>query len=403
MKLSKKEIKYLSASFKPKSPLSIFDNILDETDGSEYQSLVDKGIIVGQSYEPKALEMLLLLTSSEKCGRYLVQTPFFIIEKYTYRTGDKLILAENYEGDLQFSYLDDITELSIKLSEIYGMSKIVNTDLEGVYNPDEMMTMLAMVDLVRKNYLCKYADMKQTKEVFTVQEIQQEIESDYKNGLAQVFISNYNPTLPDKEKIQAALDSLIAKDALKSEGDYSLKGEYDRLAKNFLIIESITLYEALDVQPDGVIAAAAKLAVTSGLRDIIAMTFDGEMAEFSTVSAGQLLGNIENFMSCPEFLQKPSEQPPVAAPATPPPPPPVTAPATPPPPPPVTAPATPPPPAAAAPVAPATASPSTAYRAPATSPVASVPVQTVPAGWLCTSCQRRNTGNFCAGCGRRKP
>lgn len=348
MRLSKKEIKYLSASFQNSTNLSLFKNIEADVDGTEYKSLVEKGIIVGNAYETKALEILMLLSSVVRSSRFIVQNPFFIVEKYTYSAGDKLILAENYEGELEFSYLEDINEISIKLSEIFGMSKIVNTEINEVFTPDEMVVLYSVIDMVRIAALKNYAGDDNKKFNFSEEEITGQLNSDYKNGFAQVFTSNYNYIIPDNLKISGILDSLANKGAIKKESEYSLEGEYLKFANNFLIIESISMYESFEIQSDGEIAAVAKLAISSGIHDIVAMYFDGEMVDFSTVSAKQLLFNIEDFMKCPEFEKKSEKQ--------------------------------------------------------ADEPLAEVANQqpkavTKSGDWVCQKCGKQNSGKFCAGCG----
>ena len=110
----------------------------------------------------------------------------------------------------------------------------------------------------------------------------------------------------------------------------------------------------------------AKLAASAGKNDLLALFYDGDVVQFNTISAIQLLYNIEAVMSCPEFIM-PAEVP--AEPAAP------------------AASA----PAASAPVAPPPPAPAVA---PQTAPA--------PTTWTC-SCGRVNTGNFCAACGSRKP
>jgi len=352
MRLSKKEIKYLSASFQNATNLSLFKNIDADVDGTEYQSLTEKGIIVGNAYNPESLEILMILSSTEKSSRFIVQNPFFIVEKYTYRVGDKLILAENYDGELEFSYLEDVNEISIKLSEVFGMSKIVNTEISEVLTPDEMVVVYSIIDLVRIIQLRNYAGGNTEKVYFSEAEIIEQLNSDYKNGFAQVFISNYNYTIPENYKISGILDSLENKGAVKKESGYSLVGEYLKFANNFLIIESISMYESFEIQTDGEIATAAKLVISSGLHNIVAMYFDGDFVEFDTVSAKQLLFNIEDFMKCPGFEKQSEKLPDVN---------------------------------------------------PEKLPDQNTQVVAQSTDWFCQKCGKENSGKFCAGCGTPKP
>ncbi|MHB1484736.1 MAG: hypothetical protein ACYCYI_08735 [Saccharofermentanales bacterium] len=356
MKLSKKEIKYLSSSFQAQSPMSIFANIEDTPDGSEYQSLVNKGIIIGDKYEPKALELLMLLAKPEKCARFIYQNSYFIVEKYTYRVGDQLVLAENNEGEFEFSRLADISELSLKFSELFGMSGFVTSDIQEIFTPGEIEVVLAMVDISRKKQLASYVKMPVSQLPVTADDIISELASGYENGLVEIFLKNYKQKAPEPHQINAYLDSLIVKNVVSKKDGYSLNSEYAKFARSFLIPESITMYEAMDLQDNGEVAVIGRVVITAGLHEIVSFLFDGSLVEFNTISATQLLTNIEDFMSCPEMKQE------IPAPA---------------------------------------AAPAPSPAVPAMAPQSAVaqPMQTPE--WICP-CGRSNTGNFCANCGKSK-
>lgn len=380
MKLSKKEIKYLSSSFQVESPLSIFANIQDTPDGSEYQSLVSKGVIVGNAYNPKDLEILMLLTKPQRCARFVLQNSFAVVEKYTYRIGDKLILAENNQGELDFTPITDITDVSVRLSEVFGMSKLVTATINDVFTLDELLVVLAMVDIIRKRQLSSYADLPVHEAALTEEEVRQEFQKNYKNGFVELICKNYSKSIPEPGHIPTLLRSLVSKKVLEQKDGYVFNKEYENFARNFLILESIAMYETMEMLPNGEAAALSRVAVTAGLHEIVTFLFDGEYIEMQTVSGSQLLTNIEDFLLCPAFIKA---EPAAPAPA------PAAAPA--------------PTPAAAAP-APAPAATMTPPPVQAAAPASQTPpvTQAQPNTWTC-SCGRVNTGKFCSACGKMRP
>ena len=384
MKLTKNEIKYLSASFVPQTPISIFANIEAQPDATEYQSLVSKGVIVGNAYSPEALEMLTLLAKPDRGARFFAQTPDFLMEKYSYRIGDTLILAENNDGVLEFTRIEDVTSLASRFVEAFGMSAYGSSDIDAVFTPGEATVLFALVDLMRKNQLMQYAGMAAGASAFSVEQIAAEIGSDYKNGLAGLFLKNYRLTAPSAGEIAGIAASLAAKGVLSQASGYSLTGQYDMFARKFLVIETIAMYEAFGMLPGGEVATIARLAACAGKNEVMAIFYDGDLVQFNATSPLQLLINIEAFMSCPAFERPPEPPKPVAPPA------------------PATAPAVAPPPPVAAPVAPAPATPAPMAVAP-TAPVApAAPHAAGSTDWTC-SCGRANNGNFCAACGSRRP
>lgn len=371
MKLTKSEIKYLSTSFVPQTPISIFANIEAQLDSTEYQSLAAKGVIVGNAYSHEALEMLTLLARPDKGARFLAQTPDFIVEKYTYRIGDKLILAENDDGVLEFTQVDGVTALASRFTEAFGMSGYGSTEIELILTSGEMTVFFAFTDLHRKRQLAEYAGIQTDTRGFSAEAAIAEIGSDYKNGLTGLFLKNYRLAAPSPDDVRRICALLVSKGIIADAGGYKLTGQYEHFARTFLIIETIAMVEAFGMLPGGEVATVSRIAASAGKNEAIAILYDGDVVQMNTTSPLQMLINIEAFMSCPSF-----EKPPAA-----------------------------PVPAPAAPVyaAPAPAAPA-AYAAPAA--VSAIPFAAPPTAapgtWTC-SCGRVNTRNFCAGCGSQKP
>ncbi|MHB8963142.1 MAG: hypothetical protein ACYC5K_08310, partial [Saccharofermentanales bacterium] len=315
MKLTKSEIKYLSTSFVPQTPISIFANVEAQLDSSEYQSLVTKGVIVGNAYSQEALEMLTLLAKPDKGARFLAQTPDFIMEKYTYRIGDTLILAENDEGTLEFTKVEDVTTLASRFIEAFGMSGYGSTEIELVLTPDEMTVFLAFADLLRKRQLSEYAGVQADVRGFSAEEVVSEIGSDYKNGLTGLFLKNYRLSAPSPEAVRGIIASLVSKGIIADAGGYTLTGQYEHFARTFLIIETLAMYEAFGMLPGGEVATVSRIAASAGKNEAMAILYDGDVVQLNTTSPLQLLINIEAFMSCPTFTRPPEPPKPVAPPA----------------------------------------------------------------------------------------
>jgi hypothetical protein len=378
MNLTAKEIAFLSPSFTQTTPLSLFSNIKVETDGTEYDKLVQKGIIKNGGYDPQALEILLQIASPKRCARLVTKNAFFILEKYTYWNDGKLVLAENKGGEFVFSKITDFHDLSIGLSEIFSMSSIKTTEVSIVLPDEEMMVLLAVMDIYRKNTLMDYSgDIKPVQSV-SLKEIQEEAAKGFKNGLVKILTNNYTYRMPEQKDIPVLLEKLAAKKCLTMDNGYRLTTDYELLAKNFLIPDTVVQYDALEVMPNGDVPLDGGLSVTAGIHDIITFAFTKDTIGLYSFSAFQMLTAIEKTLSCPKLMEEEKEIPPPPV-QTAPPPPVQTAPA--------------PAPIQAAPVPLQTASPQ---------PAQPVPAASAPAGtWQC-SCGRVNKGNFCAGCGKHR-
>ncbi len=343
MILAPNEITYLSSSFKGQNPLSLFSNITKAPEGNEYKTLSDKGIIVNNAYEAKALDLLMLLTKPEKCSRLIIRNPFCIVEKYTYRVGERLVLAENNNGNFEISELKDLTKLIISVSEFVSMSKIKTTDIAELFTPDELLALLAIVDIYRKKTLEGYIKAVDTEIKLNEYEISEELANGFANGLARSLSNNYKLNKPQTE-LRGLLKSLAQKGCVKDGEKIELTPVWSVFAKNFLIPETMLLYEMFEIDADGKMMAESTLAVTAGISDIISFTFDRETFKVETLAAAELIRAVEATLECPSFEKE----------------------------------------------APAPAAPEAALK-----PAAD-------GSWRCR-CGTENKGNFCINCGSRKP
>lgn len=355
MILTPNEISYLASSFRGNNPLSLFSNIKTPQKGDEYKTLSDKGIIVGNAYEPKALDMLTLLSNPEKSSRLIIQNTFYVVEKYSYRVGNRLVIAENKDGAFVISEPDDLTGLIISISEFVSMSKIKTTEITELFTPDELIALFTVIDICRRNVLAGYIRGNDYELNLTESDIAAELSGGFANGLARSVINNYSLKKPPAAELARLLESLSKKGCitLSPGAQIKLTPVWTVFAKNFLIPDTIILCEMFETDADGSMMAESTLTITAGIHDIVSLTFDRDTFKFETPAAMQLIRAIEATLECPSFEKKP----------------------------PAAASANPTPPAAASPAAPST-----------------------PAGasWQCR-CGTVNKGNFCVNCGLRKP
>ena len=197
MNLTAKEIAFLAPSFTQTTPLGLFSNIKVETDGTEYDKLVQKGIIKGGGYDPEALEILLQIASPKRCARLVTKNAFFILEKYTYWNDGKLVLAENKGGEFVFRKITDFHDMSIGLSEIFSMSSIKTAEVSVVLPDAEMLVLLAVMDIYRRNTLLDYTGDAKPVMAISQKEILEEAAKGFKNGLVKIITNNYNYRMPD--------------------------------------------------------------------------------------------------------------------------------------------------------------------------------------------------------------
>ena len=313
MLLTKKELAYLSEAFKDTTPISLFSNIDAEPDGSEYESLARKGVIQGNTYAPKALETLRLIAKPELCTRLFYQNDFFIVEYYAYRSGEKLILAENSNGDLLFKDGKELDDLVKPLANLLGQSSLQRADLSASFGRPELMVLLALIDLYRKDTLGGYLSPAPSRAFFSLQEVAEELEGSFSNGLVRLLKDRYGIPVPGRDSLEALLGGLVQKGCAAVQDGYGLAGDYALLGRTFLVPDSIILCESLQVLRDGSLAMAGGLYVSAGIHDHLAFVIQDDTMELSASNPAQLTAVFEEFLKCPKLLEEVLEAPSAAA------------------------------------------------------------------------------------------
>ncbi|NLZ37185.1 MAG: hypothetical protein GX897_06885 [Clostridiales bacterium] len=369
MILTPKEISYLSASFKGQNPLSPFSNITETPDGNEYDSLCEKGIIVNNGYDEKALDMLQRLTNPEMSASLVIQSDFYLVQKFTYKTGDRLILAENQKGALKFSESENFADVLTDIYKCVGMSDLPTAHIAGVFTPEELLVFFALVDIYRKNTLAGYVEGENPEIKIGESDILNTFSDGYANGLAKTILESYNLKVPDAAELGNVLNPLKERGYIETETDIKLTQVYEIFARNFLIPKKYILHEMLELGENGNILAESSMALSAGIHDIVSLIFDGENFLLTTPSAAELARSILITLSCLPFKKEEEKEEPEK------------------------------PEAAASPAAPDAAAPEAQHQTVTAQPA---PAQPADGSWKC-SCGNVNDGNFCIICGSKRP
>jgi hypothetical protein len=311
MKLTTKELAFLAKEFPEQTVIGLFSNINQTPDGTEEKSLTQKGVLTGGRLTAEAKAILEVVAGAKKCTRLIVKNSFIYVEKYTYKANGRLVLAENDAGDMVFTAAEDLTKAVLEIAELVGMSKLKTADIEVLAAADEIMTLLALIDISRKNALLTYVGQELPGSAISLAEIQNQLAAPAPNSLVQMLKINSNYIEPKAEAVCDILKKLAVRGCvgLKEDG-YILTDQYDLFAKSFLIPETVVLIESFHINQDNEIVIAGALGLSAGINDLVSFLFDGGQIEISSLSAFQMLRIIENFMQCPEIVEEKDSRPP---------------------------------------------------------------------------------------------
>ena len=299
MKITQEEMTYLAKEFKEHSPLSMLSNLRADLAGKEADSLEKKGILKDGALQADAREILEVIAGAEKSARLIVQDKFVFSEKYVYRKADKYVLVENDSGELSVKPILNFENVLFQVSEFSGMSRLKTTDIALELEPEEFLTLMAVLDEFRANTLRFHGGCEEIFSTVKPEKVAAGLEKPINNGLVKMLVNNYDYKVPAKDKIKGILDGLIKK-GLMTKG-YGLNDDLEIFSRSFLVPETVILIELLAVDGSGEVIVSGSLAMTAGIKEIAFFIMASDIISLNTVSGKMLMEVIENFLSCPDL------------------------------------------------------------------------------------------------------
>jgi hypothetical protein len=301
MKLTKQEITFLAREFKNKSELSLFANINEALSGTEEAQLTAKGILSDGRMTKKAEEFFSPFAYAESCTKIMIKDSYFVVEKYSYKYKDQLVLVENKNGELDLSNLQNFEDLEQEFTEFFGHSLIKSSDISITLSPKELVILLGMIDIVRRSTIVDYIGEGAVNNLISIDTINDQLILERKNSLAKMIIANYSFPIPDKKDIQEIMTSLEKKGIIVMTDKAKLSEDYFLLAGNLLIPETIIMVETFKLLENNEMLVGSALILSAGVRDILSMVIALDEVQLSSLSGAQLNEMLKNFMSCPEI------------------------------------------------------------------------------------------------------
>lgn len=300
MKLTTSEITFLARQFSDKTPISLLSSINDSSSGMEEKSLKEKDVLTENGLSREAAGILQTVAGATRCARVVLRDNFSILEKYTYRKDDTLVLVENDGGEMLFSSPENLSDTVSEYSEYTGMSTIRTTGIQALLPQDSLLVLLATFDLYRRDSLLSYMGQEAQTEVSESLIIKQ-LETPVPNSLVQMLKKNYGCPVPQPSSIPSILDKIRQAGYITVDKNVSLSAEYAVFARSLLIPECTAVMEVLNLTSANEIVSTSALAVCAGVKDIASFIFTSEGVELSAVSGMQLLQIMENFLVCPDI------------------------------------------------------------------------------------------------------
>lgn len=301
MELLINELKVLKEYFTAASAIGIFSGIDKNNSQEMIYSLEKKGVMKNGVLAREAQKLLEIAANPDVSCRFVLQESSLLVEKYAYRKGAELILAENAGGVLKISKVEDLAETMMNIGDFIGLTQFKHADFEIAVSKDEIYVLLSLFDIYREKTMLSYC-RQQSDPGVTFAEIRSHLDMPNETGLVAMIKGNYGweiPTIDNTKK--ALLDCLIPKNVVAFNQNYSLSDEYAVFGSNSLTYQLITTVEVLQTLKDGETALSGILYVSAGLKDNLLFIMGGDKIELSTVSSSYALKMFEGFLKCPSI------------------------------------------------------------------------------------------------------
>ncbi len=300
MRFNKKDLSFLAKYYPGNNPISLLSGMNLPLLGDEEKELEGKGVLIDGSLTPEGKKLVDIVASPQRCTRLVLKDGSYYIEKYSYKLNDEYALVENEDGEIILSSIEKIDDAIFQLSRWTGISDLKSFDLNVTLQNNELLLFLAIVDIKRINTLLSYLGKKDLREI-SKDQLQKQLANPEKGGLTSILTGNYQFIVPEEKDIPSILEGLVNKGVLFYKSEYSLLGQYEEFAKNFLIPQTVVMLETFNLLNNNEIAGAGILTIGAGMREIITIIFKEGNVEVASLSGRQHLKMIEDFLYCPEI------------------------------------------------------------------------------------------------------
>lgn len=298
MKLTKNELTFLAKEFETKSDISLFSNIKADCDGTEEKKLKEKGIYANGKLSSEASELLGTAAKANACAKLVIRDRYCFLEKYVYKDHDNYVLVENAGGEMAFSKIENFSMLISETSQFTGNSVIKSTDISIELKPDELLVLLAVADIYRRNALLAFANGEKIDNKLEEKDIVSFLKKPYPNSFMQMLVKNYEYRIPEEKSVKLLLEQLSEKGCIKIEGGYFLTSEYAAFAGNFLIPDTVIMAEQYIIDDNKQLTASNSLFISAGVKDIASIAFGLDEVKFFSISGDELMDILLSFLSC---------------------------------------------------------------------------------------------------------
>ncbi len=304
MELTLKEMQLL-ANYMAGNQYSFFDDLPKIKGDGSIDSLRDKGVLKGDALSGTVRPLLETLAEPEIVAKFNLRQLEVNMRKRVYKRGERKVLVEFHREMVILSPFDDEVEsVRVEIANHTGVSFQKHSQLKQVLSGDELLTLMALADWLRRVALSELINQAAAKNL-TVDALLAFMDEPLKLGLLAQTIDMTHLATPNKAALEKALAGLQAKRLVEAcQPQIVIDKSTILLAINFLVPNMTISLELYDLTDQTRVITAREMIVQASPKD--ALSFSASTAGFAveSVTGGQVTEKILAYLSCPALNTK---------------------------------------------------------------------------------------------------
>ncbi len=304
MELTLKEMQILADYIKG-NQYSFFDDLPKIRGEGSQDSLRDKGVLQEDGLTAAASTLVETLAQPELVAKFQLSQLEVNMRKRVYKKGERKVLVEFHREMVILSPFDsEVESVRVEIANHTGVSFQKHSQLKQVLTGDELLTLMALADWLRRVALSELINQTATKQL-TSDDLLAFMATPLKLGLQAQTVDMTHLELPNKAALEKALAGLEQKRLVEA---YQPQIVIDKstilLAINFLVPNMTVSLELYDLTDAARVLTAREMILQASPKD--ALSFSASTAGFAveSVTGGQVTEKILAYLSCPSLNQK---------------------------------------------------------------------------------------------------
>ncbi len=301
LELTLREMQILAQCVKG-NQYSFFDDLPPVKGEGSIETLKDKGVLNENVLSEAVRPLIDCLANPQIVAKFSLRQLEVNMRKRVYRKDNRQVLVEFHRDMVILSPFESEAEsVRVEIANHTGVSFQKHSQLKQVLTGDELLTLMALADWLRRVALNELVNQAAPKKL-TVDDLADFMETPLKLGLLAQTIEMTHLPVPDKARLEKALAGLLAKHLVEAyQPDIVIDKSTILLAINFLVPNMTIALELYDLTDESRVLTAREMILQASPKD--ALSYSASTAGFAveSVTGGQVTEKIMAYLSCPQL------------------------------------------------------------------------------------------------------